>query len=127
MNAGQFLNELRAAAAKPSGERTQMQDEQAAQDFADYATGTAFVLTLSKHHIAGLGVLRDGDWVTIQSYSRAVPMLRGLIRRGLVIHDFIPTDRAPAGHRNYRLSEAGQQVVRLLEIAGLLSKARVSE
>ena len=124
MNTAQFLNDLKARAAEPTQERAAMQEEQAAADFAAYATGTAFALTLSPHHIFGLGLLRNGDWQTIQGYSRAVPMLRGLMRRGLVIHDFIPIDRAPKGHRNYRLSEAGEHVVRLLELAGLLPTMR---
>lgn len=124
MNTAQFLNDLKAKAAEPTQERAAMQEEQATADFAQYATGSAFVLTLTKHHILGLGMLRDGDWQTIAGYSRAVPMLRGLRNRGLVIHDYIPPDRAPKGHRNYRLSEAGEHVVRLLEIAGLIPGKR---
>ena len=124
MNTAQFLNDLKAKAAEPTQERASMQEEQATADFAAYATGAAFALTLSPHHIFGLGLLRSGDRETIQGYSRAIPMLRGLMRRGLVIHDFIPIDRAPKGHRTYRLSEAGEHVVRLLELAGLLPTMR---
>jgi hypothetical protein len=111
--------------------------------FAEYVTRVAFDLTLSRGQITTLAIVKaeqerdkrrmkakrpkpflDTSKEKFQPhYSSFVPGVHALIRKGLVKWDD-PAEMKPRWDRYpYALTEAGECVFRLLEIAGLVRDA----
>lgn len=86
-----------------------------AATFKDYATGTAFAISLSKPQIDCLCQIeqRGGSWLLLTT-SHA------LQRKGLIVREF---EFDPGGNAKgkwrMRLTEAGAAVIPLLKLAGL--------
>jgi hypothetical protein len=81
-------------------------------EFADYVTGTAFNLSLSKPQIECLCQIEQtgGSWQLLStSYA--------LQRKGLIAREF------SAGNWRMQLTEAGRAVIPLLKLAGLYVQA----
>jgi hypothetical protein len=113
------INEVRAAHAAL--------ERSAESAFREYATQTAFMLTLSKNQVRALLWLdRMGtydnkpnprDEGLPDSFISAV---RGLIRRGLIVH-YYPEKKHPAARKGwypYKVTKIGRLVAELCRIAG---------
>jgi hypothetical protein len=103
--------------------------------FANYVQSVAFNMTLSRHMIEGLGLIRDfgrcfngGNSpvpVSARVNSYAVPIAHALKRRGLVEHynDVSPSKKVATAPWVYRLTRAGELTCELLVEADLLPAA----
>jgi hypothetical protein len=95
-------------------------------NFASATTGVAFALTLTMNHVTCLQAVSLGQyhhWQSASGRSLFVPMVDGLIRRGLVEHNPAVKEKLPPGVKPrwvYRLTPAGEHILALLNIAGLL-------
>jgi len=116
---------------------------QGLQAFSDYTTATAFVLMLNKNQATLLWCLArfkyqkgSARWQSMRASgmtsSRAdfVQTVRGLIRRGLVVHNWVEAKGQPAGwsmdkHQWYQVTVQGMLVARLLEMAGVVQQRHV--
>ena len=109
-------------------------EAEAQNAFRNYVQSVAFNLTLSRSMIEALALIRDGmgsgfsfheaaqsGRISQRTNSYAVPVIGRLISRGLVIHDYLPPDEAPKGHRYYKLTRAGAITCALLIEAGLMA------
>ncbi len=116
--------------------------------FAGYATRVAFNLNITRQMIIALReveVYGPGHWtgterskireeygpIGIHNPDRFVPAARGLVEKGLVeYNNFYKTykfgDPIPKSERwVYRLTPAGEHVMALLRIAGLVPQAKL--
>ena len=94
-------------------------EQRAASKFAAYSTGIAFNITLSKQMIMLLWFIGDGkcDYNLYQVHRGlrdGIASGRSLLHRGLV---WSPDPEWPG---RYEITEAGQHVLSLLRLAGLL-------
>ena len=100
--------------------------------FTNYATGMAFNLSLSHDHADLMAVIATGlstaGWKSRSGRSTFIPTVDGLIRRGLVEHN--PAARivgfsTPGVKLKwvYRLSPAGERVLDLMKLAGVVHEA----
>lgn len=87
--------------------------------FRDYVTNTAFHLHLTRRQCDVLMWIADGNDAGWANFGHFVPVVRHLKDKGLVLHHYIPPDKAPPGHRYYTLTEAGEHVAALVRLAGL--------
>lgn len=86
--------------------------------FRDYVTSTAFALTLTRRQAQLLLVLQRQDWKAFYAYNLASSGSGQLIRRGLLIHDYVPPGKAKPDHAYFKLTKAGELVCELLRVAG---------
>ena len=97
------------------------------ETLAEYTQSTSFTMNLGRTHVRALSHLaRETDVWVFQTLDLTSPALRGLERRGLVVHrDATPeeVDNPPpfGGPGRWSLTTAGKLVVLLLIEAGLLS------
>lgn len=97
--------------------------------FTAYTTGMAFNISLSHDHADLLAVLGAGykpfhGWRNRNGRSNFIPVVNGLIRRGLVEHNgaakvFGMTTPGVKLKWVYRLTPAGERVLELLRLAGI--------
>lgn len=103
--------------------------------FRDYVTSVAFHISLSGNMILEIGDVRDEDvlyhkgYVTLEEAQRVYPRpsrggnrittLKSLERRGLIGNDGPP--------RGWFMTEAGDKIVDLLILAGLLGPSRLED
>lgn len=93
--------------------------------FAAYTQSAAFSFTLGKTHITGLAHLVAGDelW-TAASQALQIPAVRGLERRGLIVHHRgVNTDGTTLTGEVIELTRAGKLMVLLLIESGHLHPA----
>ena len=95
-------------------------------EFTRYTTGFAFNLTLSRDQanlLAAIGADEWQGWVGAAGRGNFIPIVKALIRRGLVEHNpAINAANLPANMKPkwfYRLTPAGQHVVALLQLTGV--------
>ena len=105
-------------------------------ELREYVTGGAFVLTMSKLHIAMLVAVAHNNEAVIHAMRASVTTGHGLKRRGLLMHcgdvygrqhyrtKYFPDGRnidlfQVQAHNIWRLTKAGWAVYDLLEQAGL--------
>lgn len=118
--------------------------QMAREAFTNHVQSVAFHMTLSRHMIEGLCLVRDWgfQWfhkggtaeaeksevfrngMSKRLDSYAVPLMDSLKRRGLIYHDWIPIKEAPEGHKFYKLTRAGELMCLLLVEAGLMPAAK---
>lgn len=80
--------------------------------FASYVTGSAFRIDLSKRMVLALLSAAQGKSIDTSHYG--VP---GLVQRGLV--EPVDGDEKSAYFKEVRLTDAGQKVAELCQMAGL--------
>lgn len=78
--------------------------------FRDYVTSSAFVLTLTRRQCEVLDAIDQG--VMPWGFSHAVPAIKALERRGLVLHVYPATP-------SHITTEPGKLVAQLVRMAGL--------
>ena len=94
-------------------------------DFANYVTGTAFLISLSRNQISMLRHIEANkninQWKSVSGYDNQVPTIRQLERRGLMEHNpaakvgaELPTGVFPKWI--FRLTPAGKKVLELLDL-----------
>lgn len=95
-------------------------------DFTRYSTGFAFNLTLSRDQanlLEAIGFNAWEGWTGFSGRGNFIPVVKALIRRGLVEHNpIIHAANRPANSRPkwfYRLTPAGQHVLALLRLSGV--------
>ena len=94
--------------------------------FAGYATETAFSLQLGKWQCAVLASVANGDWIGYgRSNTRALFLNStvALERKGLIERNEKAFGSGHKGTWHFRLTPAGQAVLQLLEMAGVVSVA----
>lgn len=104
--------------------------------FTAYATGFAFNMSLSHDHADLLVHIGDQapmpGWRNRNGRSNFIPVVNGLIRRGLVEHNAaarIVGMNTPGVKLKwiYRLTPAGEHVLALLKLSGVSRAAEVVE
>lgn len=110
--------------------RDKAADWSAQNKFANYVQETSFNLSLSRHMVSLLQLIRDGytinditnrkATITPRANSHWVPLMGTLERRGLVIYQPRPVDQEVGGWMTWRLSKAGLIVCDLLVEAELM-------
>lgn len=100
--------------------------------FSDTVSTVAFHLTLSKRMVYTLELVAINNIHKChdEGFNHLVPAIRSLIERGLVQRHELPESYAKmdmcekshvyARHRFYTLTPAGEHVVELLKLAGIL-------
>ena len=97
-------------------------------NFANYATGTAFQMSLSRNHVALLSAIDDGtyrNFSTTAGRSNFYGIYHGLERRGLAEHNAAArlikmADTHIKLRWVYRLTPAGKHVLELCRLAGIV-------
>ncbi len=110
---------------------TVRRQDQARALFSSYVQSVAFNMTLSRNMVDALWAVREfgschrdeaKDSVAPYVHNHSAPLMKALERRGLVWHDWIVN--APAGHRYFKLTRAGELMCELLVEAGLISASK---
>lgn len=103
--------------------------------FTAYTTGMAFNISLSHDHadlLAYIPHYEGGGWRNRNGRSNFIPVVNGLIRRGLVEHNAaakIVGMTTPHVKLKwiYRLTPAGERVLELMKLAGITTDVHADE
>jgi hypothetical protein len=98
--------------------------------FTAYTTGMAFNISLSHDHADLLAFIPNygPGWRNRNGRSNFIPVVNGLIRRGLVEHNgaakvFGMTTPGVKLKWIYRLTPAGERILELMKLAGVVTEA----
>lgn len=95
------------------------------QQFVDYATGTAFSISLSSAQIRMLYWIKSGD-EHVYCHGHAMTTLASLARRGLIFRTNDKPQRPSHGihyDSNYQLTKPGELILELCDVCGLPTQA----